>query len=292
VRPDAGAKPVHVDTIDLRFDSPDGLTLAAHAAGDPAAFPILFLHGGGQTRHSWDETMQAVVQAGAYGITLDLRGHGQSDWAAPDGYTMDGFIGDLRTVVSALSRPPMIVGASLGGLIALLAVGMGRVRADSIVLVDIALRSEEAGVERILSFMEGTAGGFDSLDQAADTIARFLPHRKRPANLAGLAKNLRRRADGRFYWHWDPAMLELDELQQLREGGAFERAARGLQVPVLLVRGAKSDVLSEEIVREFLAVVPHARYVDVRGAHHMVAGDQNEPFGAAILDFISARSAA
>jgi pimeloyl-ACP methyl ester carboxylesterase len=274
----------------LRFTAPDGIALAAHAIGDPAGKSVLLLHGGGQTRHSWNEAAEAIARAGGYAVTLDLRGHGESDWAAP--YAMEAFMGDMETVVAFFDRPPAIVGASLGGIVALLATGSHRISASALVLVDIALRSEPAGVERILSFMEGTTGGFDSLEAAADAIAAYLPHRKRPQNLDGLAKNLRRRDDGRYYWHWDPAMIEGMELSELRERGEFERAARGLTIPVLLVRGAKSDVLSEEIAREFLAIVPQARYVDVRGATHMVAGDENDAFTSAILNFIFERTAA
>ena len=103
----------------------------------------------------------------------------------------------------------------------------------------------------------------------------------------GSRKNLRRRENGRWYWHWDPLMLERLNVRQARASGVLQRAAATLTVPVLLVRGGESDVVSEEIAREFLDAVPHARYADVSGARHMVAGDENDAFTASIVDFLT-----
>ena len=63
-------------------------------------------------------------------------------------------------------------------------------------------------------------------------------------------------------------------------------AARRLRVPVLLVRGGASELVSEAAAREFVALVPEANYVDVRGAGHMVAGDVNDVFTEAVVRFL------
>lgn len=271
----------------LRFAGEGGLELVAHAAGDPAALPVLLLHGGGQTRHAWEATAQALARRGAYAVTLDLRGHGESGWS-PDGqYRAAAFIADVEQVVRTFAQPPVLVGASLGGAIALFVAAEKRVAVRAIVLVDIALRAEMQGVERIVRFMQSGKAGFASVEEAADAVAAYLPHRPRPERTDGLRKNLRRREDGRWYWHWDPAMLDSLEIGELRASGAFTRAAQALEIPVLLVRGSESDVVSDEIAREFLAAVPQARFADVGGARHMVAGDANDAFGAAILDFLA-----
>jgi pimeloyl-ACP methyl ester carboxylesterase len=271
----------------LRFTAPDGVRLAASAFGDPGGAPVLLLHGGGQTRHAWDATANALAARGAYAIALDLRGHGESGWS-PDGrYQVDAFVEDVETVAASFASPPAIVGASLGGALALVVAARAVVALRAIVLVDMALRADDRGLERILAFMHGGREGFASLDEAADAVAAYLPHRERPTRLDGLKKNLRRRDDGRWYWHWDPALLHGLNIRQTRESGLLERAARKVTVPVLLVRGGQSDVVSEQIAREFLDAVPHARYVDVTGARHMVAGDENDAFTAAIVHFLS-----
>ncbi|HEU4840248.1 MAG TPA: alpha/beta hydrolase, partial [Ilumatobacteraceae bacterium] len=66
----------------------------------------------------------------------------------------------------------------------------------------------------------------------------------------------------------------------------LEEAARRLTLPTLLVRGASRDLLSEEGAAAMLALVPHAKQVDVAGAGHMVAGDRNDRFNRAVVDFL------
>lgn len=272
----------------LRFSASDGVTLVASAFGAPDGLPVLFLHGGGQTRHAWSATARAVAQRGAYALSLDLRGHGESGWA-PDGrYEADTLVADVEKVLRGFARPAALVGASLGGMLALLAAAHDAEPVRALALVDIALRSEEKGVERILRFMAGGSAGFATVDEAADAVAAYLPHRDRPDSVDGLKKNLRLGADGRYYWHWDPAMLSHSNIGAVRRSGRLMEAARALTMPVLLVRGGASDVVTEEIAREFVTAVPHAACVDVGGARHMVAGDANDAFTAAIVDFVFA----
>jgi non-heme chloroperoxidase len=191
-------------------------------------------------------------------------------------------------VIAALGRPTAVVGASLGGLAALIAEAQAPGAAAAVVLVDIAPRVQLAGVERIVGFMTSRPEGFASLEEAADAIAAFAAHRPRPKDLAGLKKNLRLGADGRYRWHWDPRMMTGERRINARaESDRLERAAATLRVPTLLVRGRMSDVVSEEDARHVLAVAPHARYVDVSGAGHMVAGDRNDRFTHAVVDFLS-----
>ena len=268
-----------------------GIQLAADAWGDATAPPVLFLHGGGQTRHAWDSTARAVAAAGWHAVTLDLRGHGESD-RSPDGdYSPDPMVADLRSVVAALSRPPVAVGASLGGLISLLAEGTEPLLAG-LALVDVTPRLERTGMQRIVAFMTARPDGFASLDEAADAVAAYLPHRPRPTDLSGLARNLRQTPAGRYVWHWDPALLSRSQAEFEHDVVRYTAAARRLTLPTLLVRGQRSDVLSEEGAQWFCTLAPHTRYVDVSGAGHMVAGDRNDAFTDAILEFLTEALAA
>jgi pimeloyl-ACP methyl ester carboxylesterase len=265
-----------------------GLRLRADAWGVEGAPPVLLLHGGGQTRHAWGGTARALAEDGWTAIAVDQRGHGESEWAPDGDYAFDAFAADVAALADALAAPAVLVGASLGGIASLLAVGEGRARARALVLVDIAPRFELAGAERIVEFMHASPEGFASLEEAADAVAAYLPHRTRPRDLSGLAKNLRRGADGRWRWHWDPRFMARDR-PRLANAGFPERldaAARALRVPTLLVRGRLSDLLSEQGARHFLALAPHARYADVSDAGHMVAGDRNDRFTAAVRSFL------
>jgi len=273
-------------SIELRGH--EGIVLRGDAYGSPDARPVLLLHGGGQTRHSWSGTARRLAQEGWHALSLDLRGHGQSDWSPVGAYDLEDFVRDLVEVARSLEQPPVVVGASLGGLAALCAQGEAQMPLlAAVVLVDVTPRLEPGGVLRIISFMTDRPEGFASLEEAADAVAAYREQRARPGDLAGLAKNLRRGEDGRWRWHWDPKFLSRGS--RVRSSLKPERlldAARGLRVPTLLVRGKLSDVVSLEGAAEFRAAVPHARYADVSGAGHMVAGDRNDLFTDAVIEFL------
>jgi pimeloyl-ACP methyl ester carboxylesterase len=264
-----------------------GVQLVLDAFGDPGGRPVLLLHGGGQTRHAWGGTAEQLAAAGFHAITMDLRGHGESDWAADGDYELDAFAADIRAVAASLPAPPALVGASLGGLSSLVCQHRHPV-ASAVVLVDITPRMEPEGVARIVGFMKAFPDGFSSVDEAADSIAAYLPHRPRPSDTSGLGKNLRRGDDGRWRWHWDPRFLAGPPRGASEEyPRRMAAAARSLDVPTLLVRGRMSEIVSEEGVREFLELVPHAEYVDVEDASHMVAGDRNDVFCRVVVDFLA-----
>jgi pimeloyl-ACP methyl ester carboxylesterase len=262
-----------------------GLRLAADVSGPLGGAPVVFLHGGGQTRASWKRAVEAVAERGYRGISLDLRGHGDSGWATDGEYGLDRFADDLQAVVKVLGRAPVVVGASLGGLSSLLAVGERGVPASALILVDVTPRIEPVGAQKIGAFMNGAPDGFGSVEEAADAVAAYLPHRPRPKDTSGLMKNLRER-DGRLHWHWDPRFLANRRNGPTDQQERLEAAARNLAIPTLLIRGGLSEIVSPEGAREFLALVPQAEFVDVTGADHMVAGDANDAFNAAVLDFI------
>ena len=266
--------------------------------------PIILMHGGGQTRHSWHGTAIQLAMRGHRAITVDARGHGESEWVPSQNYSFDHFQADLRHLTFQIAerwgsaqRAPVVVGASMGGLSAMFAQAPERDEGRSalfsaIVLVDITPRMERTGVEKIMGFMsKDMRSGFETIEQAAEAVASYMPHREKPKSLDGLRKNLRQKEDGRWYWHWDPAFVDGPvNISHRREDGLDElfHAVRQIKVPTLLVRGGKSELVSKEAADEFLDMVPHAKFVDVTDAGHMVAGDKNDIFASAVLDFLEA----
>jgi pimeloyl-ACP methyl ester carboxylesterase len=261
--------------------------------------PVMLLHGGGQTRHAFAGTAQELAKAGWTALVLDQRGHGDSSWIEDGRYMAPDFARDAMAVAAELTKrfgkPPVLAGASLGGMAGMLAegfsVGEGRPpNFAALILVDVTPRFDAEGASRVRDFMRGKAfEGFASIDEVADAVAQYLPHRPRPSSTEGLRKNLRQR-DGRWYWHWDPRFFDgphpISEDRHLFEEERVE-AVRNLRIPALLVRGDSSELVKEEHVKEFLALAPHAKFVDVAGARHMVAGDRNDVFSAAIVDFLA-----
>lgn len=267
-----------------------GLRLAADVAGDPGDPPVVLLHGGGQTRHSWGELARILAGNGYRAMTVDMRGHGESDWCPEGDYSLDRFVEDVRAIVSDQQQPPVLIGASLGGISSLLAVGeAAHLPIHGLVLVDIVPKVEPEGVQRIRQFMSAHVGGFDCYEDVVAAVNAYMPHRKaKPRSREGLRKNLRVGKDERLYWHWDPAFVQGDRTPQtVRDVERLRQAARNIEVPTLLVRGKMSDVVSEQGVKDFLQLIPGARAVDVGGAGHMVAGDQNDVFNEAILSFLA-----
>jgi non-heme chloroperoxidase len=266
----------------------EGLQIAADAWGDPTAPLVLLGHGGGQTRHAWRATARELGEAGYHAVAFDLPGHGDSDWPADGDYSLDAQIRSLRSLLRALGAArPVLIGASLSAEIFLVAAGEGTVDPAALGMVDYAPRTQEQGYERNRSFMAAHAEGFASLAEAAGAINAHRGVSAPPRKLDGLAKVVRQGADGRYYWHWDSRLLAWREREYPTRYARMAAAARRLTAPTLLVRGGKSDVLSEEGAQEFLQLVPHAEYIQIAGAGHMIAGDRNETFGLAARDFLA-----
>ena len=286
------------DTEVMEFEGRDGLRLVGDRRGDRRHAPVVFLHGGGQTRHSWGETAEEVARRGWQTLTLDARGHGESAWSDVGDYRLESFAEDVRLVLEQFDAPPILVGASLGGLTSILLTGeLAPGVARGVVLVDIVPDMEEAGAVRIGSFMvERAHAGFSSLDEVADAVAAYNPHRSRPTDLAGLGKNVRER-DGRFYWHWDPRFISPESglgPEEILDVDRMHAATKVMvaHVPVLLVRGRVSDLVSTQKASEFCVRFPAVEFADVSGAGHMVAGDQNDAFTAVVMDFLERHSIA
>jgi peroxiredoxin len=271
-----------------------GVRIAADRIGDPAAPAVVFLHGGGQTRRSWSKAAAAVAERGWQAVTVDLRGHGESDWSEDGDYRVATFAGDIREVLRQLPPRPVLVGASLGGFTAMLLAGeLSPDAVRAVVLVDIVPDMDPSGATRIHGFMnERMTSGFASLDEVADAIQEYNPHRPRPSDLDGLRTNLRER-DGRWYWHWDPKFIDgtsaLPPIEVTEVDRMYDAVGRILRddVPMLLVRGQMSDLVTKDRADEFIARFPDVEFVDVGGAGHMVAGDRNDLFAGAVVDFLA-----
>jgi len=272
----------------MAFVSADGATLVGERFGDAAAPAVLFAHGFGQTRQAWAGAAQALAVSGWQAITFDARGHGESDRVPGGAYHLDQFIADLDGLARSLPQPPVLVGASMGGLLGITVAGASvHPPLRALVLVDITPRWEPAGVERILAFMRAFPDGFASYEAVADAIAAYLPQRRERKSASQLAPLLRLGDDGRLRWHWDPALLDVVAAEGASRQPQLLEAARRIAVPTLLISGGSSDVVSAATVNEFLSLVPHARHVAIARATHMVAGDANDAFSRAILDFLA-----
>lgn len=271
----------------LRLSGHAGYGLAADVFGTPELPRLLYAHGFGQNRLAWRLCGAHLAAQGWPGLSFDGRGHGDSDWAADGVYHLDAFAADLRALAQHHTAPqPVLVGASMGGLLGLLLQGEAEVPVFSaLILVDVTPRWESAGVDRILGFMAAHPEGFSSLEAAQAAIEAYLPHREK-RDPKRLDKQLRLGPDGRWRWHWDPRLLEAVGRNGEQYIPRLLAASRRIDVPVLLLSGGRSDVVSSSTIAEFRSLVPHAEHVEIPAATHLVVGDRNDEFTAEIAAFL------
>lgn len=274
-----------------RLTTPSGITVEYDLWGKIKRDAILLLHGGGQTRHSWNATAEKITQVNGCAITMDLRGHGDSDWSHGGDYELSDFSEDVAFLIDTLEIQPSLVGASLGGLVGIYLEGRyspGSISA--LVLVDIVPNINVLGAEKIKDFMlEHSKTGFTSLSEVSDILSEYNPHREKSSDLEGLKKNLRKRGE-KWFWHWDPLFISSErgkENPDMRNPELLNELCSNISVPLLLVRGKLSDLVTEIQVREFLERFPEASFADVSGAGHMVVGDKNDAFANEVIEFLN-----
>lgn len=257
--------------------------------GRSAAPPVVCLHGGGQTAYMW-EALGAALSGRYHVLAPDLPDHGDSDPIA----------GMTRQELAAATLPFLdefgveraaLVGASLGGIVSLTLAPAHPERVAGIALIDIGHRLEDEGVNRIIEFMTRRES-FASLEEAAADIAEYLPNRKK-VRPGSLSRNLRQRPDGRWEWKHTygrrlrgvDAVAKAGGWRELVAG--LEDEVRTLRCPVLVLRGAASDVLSDEGAEEVAALIPDGRLATVRSAGHHAAGDNPETTVGLISGFLT-----
>jgi len=270
----------------ITFSGQGGLAIVADRAGPVAGLPVVLLHGGGQTRGSWKNGQAALALRGYNVFSVDARGHGESAWDPAGDYGLDAQIGDLRALLQQIPPRAAIVGASMGGVTGLATLGASDPPdARALVLVDVTPKLDLAGAERVGAFMRAHMEGFSTIEEVAEAVSAYNPHRPRPKDVSGLRRNLRE-IEGRLYWHWDPAFVTERRISPGAFQARLEEAARRITIPMLLVRGLQSDMVGEAEVAHFRDLAPHAETADVAGAGHMIAGDRNDAFNAAVIAFL------
>jgi len=280
--------PVRQGLHTRRMKMEDGVTLTATESGEPGRPAVILLHGGGQTRHSWRGTVKTLGELGYHALAFDARGHGESDWSAELNYSHNRLADDLEAVIGTVAAEPVVIGASMGGITAMHAIGRSNgMLARALVLVDIAPRVDPKGLRRVHDFLNGYPDGFANIEEASDAVASYNPHRPRPRDPRGLMKNLRLREDGRLYWHWDPRFFaSRNDEQREKSTNHLLDMCPNIKIPTLLVHGAQSDVVSSSGIDELRACLPQLETALMPGAGHMIAGDRNDAFNSAIMVFL------
>lgn len=264
----------------------DGLTLRADAYGPHDGPPVLFFHGGGQSRRAWSGAASNIAAEGYRAYTVDLRGHGGSDWAPNGDYLLDAFGRDVAALLDFFDRPVTLVGASRGGQSALVGASRRPGKAALVMVADVAPLLRDVGVDAFRDFFVASAAGFATFDDAADTLADQLGLPRR-SDASGLEKTMRRSHDGRLYWQWDPLTVSPEFLNPPSEGLALEQAAALIADPVVLVRAELSTIVTDEGEALFQQLTPQLEVVLAKGVGHMFTGDRNDAFAETLLGYLA-----
>ncbi len=284
IAPSGGLTPVGFRVDRVKVAPQISLEVATGGATDAPV--VAFLHGGGQTRHAWKSAGAEMAKAGYRVLLFDARGHGGSDWSPHGDYSATALTGDLVHLMAAERQPLALVGASMGGMTSFLVAGRHPERVAALVLVDIVPTVNPQGAVRIHRFMTEHGCGFASLEEAADAIAAYNPARARSGNLSGLMRYLRRREDGRLYWHWDPRLMGTQRVEPPTFVSEARAMGPAITAPTLLIRGMLSDMIDEAGIQDLRTLVPQTEILEVEGAGHMVAGDRNDAFNDGVLRFL------
>jgi pimeloyl-ACP methyl ester carboxylesterase len=246
---------------------------------------LVLLHGGGQNAHTWDTVALALDQPL---VALDLPGHGHSGWRDDHDYTPAANASDVAAALRHLvPGPRAVVGMSLGGLTALCLAADHPDLVARLALVDITPGTDSAKAEPILAFLSGPER-FGSFQEILDRTMAFNPTRSASSLRRGVIHNAREFADGSWSWRWDPAA-------RWRAGGTgFDSlwpALRGAQGPLLLVRGSRSSVVSDDDVARVLQLRPDALLEIVADAGHSIQGDQPVALAQCLSRFLAVQPA-
>jgi pimeloyl-ACP methyl ester carboxylesterase len=256
--------------------------------GASDAPPIVLLHGGHQSAHSWDLVSLHLAQRFRV-LALDQRGHGDSEWARDVSYTNHEMSLDAEAFITALGlRRPIVMGHSMGGRNAMLLTRRNPALLRALVIVDVGPEVSDRGRAVIAGFVRDNEE-FDDLEHFVHNVQRYDPYRSRTHIERTVKYNMLQRADGKFVSKCDanPRRLGL-----VRGTGPLENItlddARAFDLPVLLVRGADSRILAPEAAERFRDTLPHGALVTVPNCGHNVHGQNTKGFIEAVGDFLSA----
>ena len=248
--------------------------------------PILFLHGGALTAHTWDLCCLALRDE-FHCLALDQRGHGDSDWAPDADYSIGAQREDIRGFADRLGFDRFVlVGQSMGAINGLAFAVAHPERLSALVMIDAGPEVRRRGSSRIREFVNGSAKP-ESLDEIIARALAFNPRRDPTVLRRSLMHNLRPQPDGGWSWKYDRNRFQrLDQDKHLSERRQLAEGLAKVTCPALVVRGAESDVFHEEDALRLATSFPDGRHVTIANAGHTVQGDNPKELVAALREFL------
>ena len=254
--------------------------------GSPDKPPILLLHGGHQSAHSWDLISLHLAQQ-YHVVALDQRGHGDSEWARDCDYSTEAMAGDASALISTLGLShPLVMGHSMGGRNTLLMALSAPTLCRGLIIVDVGPEVSEVGQRTISSFITAN-GEFDSLDQFVANVRRYDPYRSEEHIQRTVKYNLFQRIDGKYVSKCDRAPRRLGITARTTDSERLSlESVKALNIPILLVRGENSNVLDPNAAERFVNALPQGQLITVPACGHNVHSQNTSGFLEAIKPFV------
>lgn len=251
----------------------DGVTLAASAWGRADGMPVCFFHGFSQSKRLWLEAAQIVARHGFLGLSVDLRGHGESEWAPDGDYRAEAYGRDVACLLEHLGRPTALVGGSRGGRAAFIGASRRQDKVALVLLCDMAPRLQGKERDKIVTYLKKSLAGFDSVEEAAQLLYTELDQPKM-ANVANLRKAMREE-NGRLYWRWDRRAAADDLLHAEEDVVVMEAAAKIMKRPVVMLWGERESLVTPEEIQRFREMTPQLIVERARGTTHIFTWRDN-----------------
>lgn len=264
----------------------DGLRFRYLDWGNERLQPILFLHGGALTAHTWDLCCLALRNE-FHCLALDQRGHGDTDWAPDADYSIAAQREDVRGFVDNLGLDRFVLaGMSMGAINALAFAIHYPEKLSQLVIIDAGPEIRRPGSHRIRDFVNGGANP-ESLNAIIERALAFNPRRDPKILRRSLMHNLRQQTDGNWVWKYDRRRFQQMGDQHTAERRGLADGLAKITCPTLVVRGAESDVFHDEDAERLAQRLPDGRWVTIPKAGHTVQGDNPKDLAEALREFLA-----
>jgi esterase len=273
-----------------RFIRANGLRFHCLEWGEPANPPMMLLHGFAQTCHSWDFVALSFCDRFRV-IALDMRGHGDSDWASDGDYSLDTQQRDIHGVVEALGlKDVVLIGLSMGGRNAFTYAATHPEKVKALVIVDAGPENLRAGTDNIRRFVQ-QEDELDSVEEFVERVRQFNPRRSPEQIRGSIIHNLKQLPNGKWTWKYDKLLRSPTGRGRMGPDPELTRRlwsyVESLRCPTLVVRGAASDVIALETAEAMQRRIPNGQLATVERAGHLVMGDNPAGFQRAVNEFLA-----
>ena len=251
----------------------------------PSATPnvqvLVLLHGYTGNARSWDE-FAAAMSTRFRVLALDQRGHGETQWAPATAYGTTEMVQDTQAFVQAMGlKDFLLLGLSMGGIVAIGYSGLAPPELERLVIVDIAPEIAASGLQRIQQNV-ARSDVFDSREAAFERARKDNPIPPQAHQRKRVYESLMRTDDGSWTYRYDPALRDTSNPRERTSAADGWKLVENINVPTLLLRGELSNILDRDVAEKMVDTLQDGKLVEIEGSGHPVPLDKPDEFLQAV----------